>query len=79
MPNNLVNTTDAGPATRTAVTDVPPIGNQGIEAHLTNGVNSLGPASAPYIDPRANNYGIDGRPATAINTSQPFGLFVNPA
>lgn len=73
------NTIDAGPVTRTAVIDVPRIGNQGLEVHLSNGEPSLGPASAPYVSAQVSNYNIYGAPIAAVNTVTAAVIFVSPA
>lgn len=61
----------------------------GVEVHVGNpssGLNPLGPASAPYIDPSGVGTNITGAQVTPINTNVNFGgvgvgsiLIVNPA
>jgi hypothetical protein len=61
----------------------------GVEVHVGNpssGLNPLGPASAPYVDPSQVGTNVQGNPIVPINKTVNFGgvgvgsiLIVNPA
>ena len=86
---------DAGPATGSGVLagGVPGAASgaggfaqvESIEVHVPNGLPSLEPSRAPFIDPNANAFNVNSVPLTPINTQFVMGVtgatvkFVNPA
>lgn len=74
-----------GPATGTAVLFLGNPPTASVEVQVPNGLPSLEPSRAPFVDPGANYFNVNSVQLTPVNTTLVFGntgatvKFANPA